>query len=89
YYRFVAGSQRSRIGRASTQRLAPVAQARFAVASCSNLPKGFFSVYDMISQQDDLDFVVHLGDYIYEYGEGEYGEGAALERDGENRVPEP
>lgn len=89
YYRFVAGSQRSRIGRASTQRLAPVAAARFAVASCSNLPKGFFSVYDMISQQDDLDFVVHLGDYIYEYGEGEYGEGAALERDGENRVPEP
>lgn len=89
YYRFVAGTQVSRIGRARTLPSGRVEQARFAVASCANLPEGFFSVYDMISQQDDLDFVLHLGDYLYEYGEDEYGDGSALVRDGQNRVPEP
>lgn len=89
YYRFVAGSQTSRIGRARTLPAGRVEQVRFAVASCANLPEGFFSVYDMISQQDDLDFVLHLGDYLYEYGEDEYGDGSALVRDGQDRVPEP
>lgn len=89
YYRFSAGSQVSRIGRARTQPSGRVERARFAVASCSNLPEGFFSVYDMISQQDDLDFVLHLGDYLYEYGEDEYGDGSALVRDGQDRVPQP
>lgn len=89
YYRFRAGSQVSRIGRARTLASGRVEHARFAVASCSNLPEGYFSVYEMISQQDDLDFVLHLGDYIYEYGEDEYGDGSALVRDGQDRVPEP
>ncbi|MES2908907.1 MAG: alkaline phosphatase D family protein [Pseudomonadota bacterium] len=90
YYRFVAGSQVSRIGRARTQPAVSAATtANFAVASCSNLPEGFFSVYDMISQEDNLDFVVHLGDYLYEYGEDEYGDGSALVRNGLDRVPEP
>lgn len=93
YYRFVAGSQTSRIGRARTQpastQAATATQINFAVASCSNLPSGFFSVYDMIRQDDALDFVVHLGDYLYEYGEGEYGTGASLVRDGVNRIPDP
>lgn len=89
YYRFVAGSQVSRIGRGRTMAVAPVAQARFAVASCANLPAGFFSVYELINQQDDLDFVVHLGDYLYEYGEGEYGDGSAFQRNGVARTPEP
>lgn len=85
YYRFRAGSQVSRVGRARTLGVGDqVEQARFAVASCSNFPAGLFSVYEMISQQEDLDFVVHLGDYLYEYGEGEYADVAAL-----NRVPEP
>ena len=89
YYRFYAGSQASRIGRGRTMPLAPVSQARFAVTSCANLPAGFFSVYELINKQDDLDFVVHLGDYLYEYGEGEYGDGSALTRNGVSRTPEP
>lgn len=85
YYRFRAGSQVSRIGRARTLGVGDqVQQARFAVTSCSNFPAGLFSVYEMVSQQEDLDFVVHLGDYIYEYGEGEYADVASL-----NRIPEP
>lgn len=89
YYRFRAGSQVSRIGRARTLAGDQAAHARFAVASCSNMPAGYFSVYEMINRQDDLDFVLHLGDYVYEYGEDEYGDGSALVRDGQDRVPEP
>jgi phosphodiesterase/alkaline phosphatase D-like protein len=48
-------------------------RARFAVASCSNYPFGFFNAYDHIARQPDLDAVIHLGDYIYEYGPEGYG----------------
>ncbi len=53
---------------------------RFAVASCSNYPYGFFQVYRRIAERADLDFVLHLGDYIYEYANGQYGDGASLGR---------
>ncbi len=60
-----------------------VERARFAVVSCSNYPFGFFNVYDMIARRDELDAVIHLGDYIYEYGRDGYGgaAGAALGRE--------
>ncbi|WP_276168419.1 alkaline phosphatase D family protein [Zobellia alginiliquefaciens] len=45
---------------------------KLAVCSCSNYPAGLFNVYDAIAKSD-ADIVIHLGDYIYEYGEGEYG----------------
>ncbi|MGB7394352.1 MAG: alkaline phosphatase D family protein [Pricia sp.] len=51
---------------------ASVDNLKLAVCSCSNYPVGLFNVYDAIAQSD-ADVVVHLGDYIYEYGEGEYG----------------
>jgi phosphodiesterase/alkaline phosphatase D-like protein len=56
--------------------------ARFAVVSCSNYPFGYFNAYDHIARQEGIDAVLHLGDYIYEYGpEGYGGEvGAALGR---------
>ncbi|MEO0784539.1 MAG: alkaline phosphatase D family protein [Pseudomonadota bacterium] len=46
---------------------------RFAVVSCSNYPFGRFNAYREISKQDDLDAVIHLGDYLYEYGVDGYG----------------
>jgi alkaline phosphatase D len=52
----------------------PTDRLRFAVCSCSSYPHGYFSVYRMIANRSDLDFVLHLGDYIYEYGQGEYGD---------------
>ena len=55
---------------------------RFALVSCSNYPAGFFNVYASIVKRPDLDAIVHVGDYIYEFAEGEYGVGAAI-----NRVP--
>ena len=54
------------------------------MASCSNYPVGFFNAYACIAKRDDLDAVLHLGDYLYEYGNGQYGDGTAL-----GRIPDP
>ena len=83
-YRFRAGSQTSRIGRSKTLPEGEVEQIRFATVSCSNLPAGFFSVYEMV-RKESLDFVIHLGDYLYEGGGG----GENLNRNGVSRQPRP
>ena len=82
YYRFRIGDTYSPIGRTRTLPAGAVASARFAVVSCSNFPFGYFNVYDLIARRDDLDAVIHLGDYIYEYSTEGYGgeTGAALNR---------
>ncbi|GAA4103252.1 alkaline phosphatase D family protein [Zhongshania borealis] len=76
WYRFSVGEQRSAVGRALTLPMPGqyAEHLRFAVCSCSSYPHGYFSVYRMIANRSDLDFVLHLGDYIYEYGDGEYGD---------------
>ncbi|WP_320837768.1 alkaline phosphatase D family protein [Zhongshania sp.] len=78
WYRFSVGDQRSPVGRALTLPMPGqyAEHLRFAVCSCSSYPHGYFSVYRMIANRSDLDFVLHLGDYIYEYGDGEYGDNA-------------
>ncbi|KAI4870574.1 PhoD-like phosphatase-domain-containing protein [Hypoxylon rubiginosum] len=57
---------------------------RLAVYSCSNYPFGFFNAYGNPVRKDSVDYVVHLGDYIYEYANGEYGWG-----DSYGRIPLP
>lgn len=79
YYRFVgADGTRSPRGRTKTLPLGPVANIRFAVVSCSHYSAGYFNVYRMIADRsmpgNDLDAVLHLGDYFYEYGDGEYAD---------------
>ncbi|WP_109302707.1 alkaline phosphatase [Aquimarina sp. AU474] len=49
-----------------------VADVKLAVCSCANFAAGLFNTYGMMANSD-ADVIVHLGDYIYEYGEGEYG----------------
>jgi alkaline phosphatase D len=73
YYRFVAGEISSPIGRTRTAPNGSVARLRFGVASCSSYAHGYFHGYRSLSERLDLDAVIHLGDYIYEYGTGEYG----------------
>jgi len=77
YYYFQALSGNSLIGRAKTTPAsnANVDHLKFAIVSCSNYEGGYFNAYDAISKRNDLDAVVHLGDYIYEYGAGSYGIG--------------
>ena len=79
FYRFVAEDISSCIGITKTLPKGDVNQFRIGLASCSNFPQGYFNAYrDMASQ--DLDLVLHLGDYIYEYPDGEYANQEALDR---------
>ena len=63
------GHQRSApsAGRARRRRSAPRPDAlRFAFVSCQNYSNGFYPAYGDLAAQQDLELVVHLGDYIYE-----------------------
>ena len=84
YYRFEAAKAQSAIGRTRTLPARGVARIRLGVASCSNYPFGYFNAYAALARPTDLDAVLHLGDYIYEYANGGYGDGTAM-----GRVPEP
>ncbi len=67
FYRFMVGAAVSRVGHAKTWPTPRFAadHVRFAVASCQHYGQGYFTAYrDMIAQ--DPDFILHLGDYIYE-----------------------
>ncbi|GAA4111494.1 hypothetical protein GCM10022393_09240 [Aquimarina addita] len=71
YYYFQTAEANSLIGRTRTTPSAVADQLRFAVVSCSNYQAGYFNAYKKIAERKDLDAVIHLGDYIYEYGAGE------------------
>jgi alkaline phosphatase D len=73
YYRFTAIGQDSPIGRTRTLPVANTQRVRMAVVSCSNHAFGLFNVYRRVAARADLDLVVHLGDYLYEYGPSVYG----------------
>jgi alkaline phosphatase D len=79
YYRFRALGGSSRIGRTRTAPSGPTTRLRFAVVSCSSFAHGYFHGYRAVAEQLDLDAVLHLGDYIYEYGSGGYGDVRAYE----------
>lgn len=71
YYRFRSGDAASVIGRTKTLSRGDVDSVRLAVFSCANYPTshgGYFNVYGHAAAAADVDAVVHLGDYIYEYG---------------------
>jgi len=84
YYRFAALGGRSAIGRTRTLPRESVSRLRMGVVSCSNLPQGYFNAYACLARRADLDVVLHLGDYIYEYANKRYGDGTAL-----GRIPAP
>ncbi len=85
HYRFSTEGQLSPVGRCRTLPGGSVAQARLAVFSCSNYPAGYFHAYAEAAKRE-LDAVIHLGDYIYEYAPGGYAS-AQAERMG--RVVQP
>ncbi|MFF4584522.1 alkaline phosphatase D family protein [Streptomyces sp. NPDC001388] len=75
WFRFSAGGTDSPVARTRTAPAADasVANLRFGVVSCANWEAGYFSSYRHLAARGDLDAWLHLGDYIYEYGTGEYG----------------
>lgn len=67
YYRFTApNGQVSDTGRTRTLPEGSLENFRIGVFSCSNATSGWFNAYGHAAARDDLDLVVHLGDYIYE-----------------------
>ena len=69
YYRFWWNEHVSPVGRTKTapspNALVPI---KLGVVSCAYLEAGFFYGYAELASQTDIDAVIHLGDYIYEYG---------------------
>lgn len=67
YYRFWFQGRSSPVGRTRTLPAGAVDRLRLAFCSCSNFSSGYFTGYRKIAERADLDAVLHLGDYIYEY----------------------
>ena len=84
YYVFESGRDQSPIGRTRTLPAGDVERVRLASLCCANYPAGYFNVYRCVANRTDIDAVIHVGDYIYEFQDGVYGDGSGL-----LRIPEP
>ncbi len=86
YWFDAADGTRSPVGRFRTLPKGKVADVVMAVVSCQLYAGGLFNAYDVIAKLDRVDTVLHLGDYIYEYGVDGYGADIAKKID---RLVEP
>ncbi len=73
FYRFRTGGKTSPTGRTRTLPAGRLDRLGIALASCSNYAFGHFNAYDAIARDEGVDYVLHTGDYIYEYGADEWG----------------
>ena len=73
FYRFLDGSGvTSATGRTRTLPDGPLDRFAIAVFSCANMPAGYFNAYAHAATRQDIDLLLHVGDYSYEYGPGVY-----------------
>lgn len=72
YYDFKTFDKYSLRGRTKTAPVGDVDSIRFGVVSCANYEHGYFSPYRHLMDRNDVDCILHLGDYIYEYEVGGY-----------------
>ncbi|MES1157404.1 MAG: alkaline phosphatase D family protein [Alphaproteobacteria bacterium] len=86
FYGFLAGDQKSPVGKTRTLPRGQLDQIKIAVVSCASYPHGFFNAYEAIGTREDVDLVLHLGDYIYEYGVNGYGGDVGVSL---GRIPSP
>jgi len=86
FYRFRAAGQVSPVGQTRTLPVGRVGRLGIALASCSNFAFGYFNAYNAIAKDAAIDFVLHTGDYIYEYGADGWGSEVARRL---GRVHEP
>jgi alkaline phosphatase D len=86
FYGFRAGAAESAVGKTRTLPRGRTDSLTIAAASCASYPHGFFNAYDALSKREDVDVIVHLGDYIYEYGLSGYGGEVAVQL---GRIPAP
>lgn len=72
YYDFEALGENSIMGRTRTAPVGDIDSLRFGVVSCSSYEHGYFGAYRHLMDRNDIDCILHLGDYIYEYEVGGY-----------------
>jgi alkaline phosphatase D len=82
FYEFEYDTKLSIRGRTKTLPTENLSQFRVAFVSCASYPHGFYNAYARLNERNDISAIIHLGDYIYEYGENEYGNNP-------ERIPEP
>ena len=83
YYDFEYNGDHSLIGRTRTAPTGGVDHLRFGVVSCQSYESGYYHAYRDMVNRNDMDCILHLGDYIYEYATG--GIGASIQ----DRLEEP
>lgn len=86
FYGFRAGDQQSAVGKTKTLPRGRTQTIKIGVVSCASFPHGFFNAYEALAERNDLDAIVHLGDYIYEQGVAGYGGDIGMRL---GRVPQP
>ncbi len=68
YYQFEdPNGSLSQVGRTKTAPADASEELNFVVASCSSVYSGYFNAYRRIAERDEVDLVIHLGDYVYDY----------------------
>jgi len=80
YYEFEHMGAYSLVGRTKTLPVGNVQNMRLAMVSCANLESGYFNAYEAIANRNDVDAVLMLGDYIYEYETGGFGPNGNIDR---------
>jgi alkaline phosphatase D len=86
FYRFRHNDAYSPTGITRTLPVGSIENYRIGIFSCANYPAGHFNAYRHAAESGELDLVLHLGDYFYEYGMGEY---ATDDAEKLNRMPDP
>ncbi|MFI5497335.1 alkaline phosphatase D family protein [Actinoplanes sp. NPDC051859] len=82
WFRFGYAGAWSPTGRTMTAPAADasIARLKMGVVSCANWEAGYFGAYRHLAERGDLNLVMHLGDYIYEYGTGDFAAGDVVIR---------
>jgi alkaline phosphatase D len=80
YYEFEHNGAFSLVGRTKTLPIGAVDNMRLAVVSCASLESGYFNAYEAIANRNDVDAVLMLGDYIYEYESQGFSPNANVDR---------
>ncbi|WP_299671946.1 alkaline phosphatase D family protein [uncultured Polaribacter sp.] len=83
YYRFFIDKKSlSTLGRTKTLPAINEMPENFSIAlvNCNNFQDGYFNAFEALSKRDDVDLVIHLGDYIYEYEAGRYADTTLVNR---------
>ncbi|MDX6665743.1 MAG: alkaline phosphatase [Solirubrobacteraceae bacterium] len=89
YYRFATSNHDSPVGRFRTALpLDSNETVRFAFFSCADYTHGYYNAYELMAAEKDLDFVVCLGDYIYDESYHTKADGTAVRDDKIGRPPQ-